>query len=164
MLTYEKSISVEKKVAYQDKVYSGNEKKILMFGIKDKEWNFSFGRVKYESYDVYGEKKQVQLLDHLFLPAYYGTKYAKEYTMVEKNHTEEEMKKIMDGEWDKLLQTLEEKGVEITGKNVTIKKNDNKWVLNAKMQLVEAAVKKVNSTTKQITFTESEEEAEVSDE
>lgn len=164
MLSYDKSIKVEKETAYEDKVYSGNEKKILLLGIKDREWNLSFGKVKYEDYDVSGEKKQVQLLDHLFLPAYYGMKYAKEYTLVEKKHTEDEMQQIMEEEWSKILQTLEEKGVEITEKNGTIRKNEDKWVLNVRMNLVEAAVKKVSSTTQQIPITESEEETEISDE
>lgn len=163
MLTYEKSVSIDRDTAYEDKEYSGNEKKILMLGIKDKEWNISLGKIKYDAYDVFGEKKQVQLLEHLFLPAYYGVKYAKEYTLTQKNHTEEEMQRIMEEEWNKILQTLDEKGVEITQKNVTIKKNGNKWVLNARMQLVEEAVEKVNSTTEQIRLTEGEEEAEKSD-
>ena len=164
MLSYDKSISVEKETAYEDKVYSGNEKKILLLGIKDREWNLSFGKVKYEDYDVSGEKKQVQLLDHLFLPAYYGMKYVKEYTLVEKQHTEDEMQQIMEEEWSKILQTLEEKGVEITEKNGTIRKNEDKWVLSVRMKLVEAAVKKVSSNTQQIPITESEEETEISDE
>ncbi|MDE6662682.1 MAG: sporulation protein YqfD [Lachnospiraceae bacterium] len=164
MLSYDKSIKVEKETAYEDKVYSGNEKKILLLGIKDREWNLSFGKIKYEDYDVSGEKKQVQLLDHLFLPAYYGMKYAKEYTLVEKKHTEEEMQQIMEEEWSKILQTLEEKGVEITEKNGTIRKNEDKWVLNVRMNLVEPAVKKVSSTTQQIPITESEEETELSNE
>lgn len=164
MLSYDKSIKVEKETAYEDKVYSGNEKKILLLGIKDREWNLSFGKIKYEDYDVSGEKKQVQLLDHLFLPAYYGMKYAKEYTLVEKKHTEEEMQRIMEEEWSKILQTLEEKGVEITEKNGTIRKNEYKWVLNVRMNLVEEAVKKVSSTTQQIPITESEEETELSNE
>ncbi len=164
MISYDKSIKVEKETSYEDKVYSGNEKKILLLGIKDREWNLSFGKIKYGDYDVSGEKKQVQLLDHLFLPAYYGIKYAKEYTLVEKKHTEDEMQQIMEEEWSKILQTLEEKGVEITEKNGTIRKNEDKWVLNVRMNLVEAAVKKVSSTTKQIPITESEEETEISDE
>ena len=157
-IAYEKSISVEKKTAYQEKEYSGNEKKILLLGFNEKELNIPIGKVVYESYDVSGEKKQVQLLDHLFLPVYYGVKYAKEYTLAPKIHTEEEMNQIMEGEWDKILQTLEEKGVQITEKNVTINKSEDKWTLNAKMQLVEEAVKKVENTTEQIPFSDSENE------
>lgn len=163
-ISYDKSVCVEKKIAYQDKEYTGNEKKILLFGLNDKEFNLSLGKIKYEAYDVFGEKKQVQLLDHLFLPAYYGVKYAKEYNLVTKNHTNEEMQQIMDGELSKILQTLEEKGVEITQKNVTIKKNEDTWALNVKMQLAEEAVKKVNNSTEQIPVTESEEAADISDE
>ncbi|MBO5207888.1 MAG: sporulation protein YqfD [Lachnospiraceae bacterium] len=157
MISYDKSISVEKAVAYQEKEYSGEEKKIWLLGFRDKEWNFSLGKVSYETYDVIGEKKQVQLLEHLYLPAFYGVKYAKEYTVVEKQHTEEEMQQIMEEEWNKILETLEEKGVQITEKNVTIKRNREKWILNARMQLEEAAVKKVANTTQQIPVTESEE-------
>ena len=160
-IAYEKSLSVEKLTAYQEKVYSGREKKILLFGIKEKEWSLSAGRVSYETYDVSGDKNQIQLLDHLFLPVFYGIKYAREYTMTEKIHTEEEMQKIMEEEWKKILQTLEEKGVQITEKNVTINKNSDKWILNIRMQLVEEAVKTVQTATEQIPDTMSEEEATV---
>lgn len=157
MISYEKSLSVERKTAYQEKEYSGREKKIFLFGFQEKEWNLSVGKVDYETYDLAGEKKQVQLLDHLFLPLFYGTKYAKEYDLVQKIHTEEEMVQIMEEEWDKILHTLEEKGVQITQKNVTINKGRDKWVLHAKMQLVEEAVTKTKTTVEQIPVTESEE-------
>lgn len=157
LISYEKTVSVEKKIAYQEKVYSGKEKKICLFGIGSKEWNVSLGKVPYEAYDVMGEKKQVQLLEHLYLPVFYGVKYAKEYTVADKMHTDEEMQQIMEEEWNKILQTLEEKGVQITRKNVTIKKNREKWVLTAGMQLKEAAVKKAANTTQQIPVTENEE-------
>lgn len=99
----------------------------------------------------------MQLLDHLYLPAFYGVKYAKEYNIVEKQHTEVEMQQIMEEEWNKIIETLEEKGVQITEKNVTIKKNRENWTLHVRMQLEEAAVKKVANTTQQIPVTESEE-------
>lgn len=157
MIAYDKSLSVERKRAYQEKEYSGKEKKILLLGFQDKEWNLSAGKVNYETYDMIGEKKQVQLLDHLFLPFYYGTKYAKEYQLTPKIHTDEEMQEIMDAEWNKILQVLEEKGVEIAKKNVTISKNTDKWILHASLQLVEAAVTKTDNQTQQIPVTESEE-------
>ncbi|MCM1254019.1 MAG: sporulation protein YqfD [Clostridium sp.] len=158
MISYEKSFSVKKDTVYQDKEYSGREKKILSLGFRDKEWNLSLGKVDYETYDLRGEKKQVQLLDHLFLPVYYGTKQAKEYRVVKKTHTEEEMQSIMEEEWNKILQVLEEKGVEIAQKNVTINKNTDKWILYARMQLVEEAVTKSDNQTQQIPAAESEEE------
>lgn len=157
LIAYEKSFCVEKKTVYAQKEYSGKEKKIFLFGLYDREWSFSFGRIKYESYDVSGEKKQVQLLDHLFLPVFYGTKRAKEYTFVQKKYTEEEMKQIMEEEFRKILLTLEEKGVQITKKNVTIKKNEDKWIMDVNMQLTQEAVKKVKSETQEIPVTENEE-------
>jgi similar to stage IV sporulation protein len=60
--------------------------------------------------------------------------------MIEQKYTETEMKNIMQEEWSKIISTLEEKGVQITEKNVTIKRNENNWVLNARMQLEESAV------------------------
>lgn len=158
MISYEKTVSVEKKTAYQEKEYSGREKKILLLGVQEKEWNLSAGKVPFETYDVSGEKRQVQLLDHLFLPAFYGIKYAREYTMIQKTHTEEEMQQLMDAEWEKILLTLEEKGVQIIEKNVTIKKNREKWTMNVRMQLVEEAVKTIRNGTEQIPAPESEEE------
>ena len=70
--------------------------------------------------------------------------------MVRQKHTEEEMNAIMREEWDKIISTLEEKGVQIIEKNVTIKKNDTNWVLNAHMQLEESAVLLVPTRTEPI--------------
>ena len=39
----------------------------------------------------------------------------------------------------KIIQTLEEKGVQITGKNVTMKKNEKKWKMEADFLLIEPA-------------------------
>ncbi len=157
IISYPKTVLVEKSIAYQEKEYSGNEKQIRFWGFGEKEYDFEFGKIRYQTYDIIGEKKQIKLLEHLYLPVYYGTKTVKEYTVVEKKHTETEMKQIMEEEWKKILHTLEEKGVQITRKNVTIKKNREKWVLTAVMQLEEAAIKKVDNTTEQIPVEESEE-------
>ena len=64
-----------------------------------------------------------------------------------KMHTEEEMKTILQERWRKIIATLNEKGVQIAEKNVTIKKNDKKWVLHAHMQLEESAVKLTPTVT-----------------
>ena len=84
------------------------------------------------------------------MPIFYGTKTVQEYEIIRKEHTEDEMNAIMQEEWNKIILTLEEKGVQITEKNVTIKKNDTNWVLNAKMQLEESAVMLVPTRTEPI--------------
>ena len=149
-LRYTESVSVKRDILYDNKIYSGRQKKMLMFGIKDREWNLRWGRISYEDYDISGEKKQVRLLDRLYLPIFYGTKTVQEYEIVRLEHTEEEMNSIMQEEWDKIISTLEEKGVQITQKNVTIKKNGTNWVLNAQMQLEESAVMLVPTRTEPI--------------
>lgn len=70
--------------------------------------------------------------------------------MVRQKHTEEEMNSMMQEEWQKIMETLDEKGVQIIKKNVTIKKNEKNWVLNAQMQLEESAVKLVPTSTEPI--------------
>ena len=159
MLRYAESVSVKKDILYEEKVYSGRQKKMFMVGINDRELNMRLGRIPYEAYDVSGEKKQVQLLDHLYLPVFYGRKTVQEYEMVKQKYTEEEMNAMMQDEWHKIISTLDEKGVQITEKNVTIKKNDINWVLNAHMQLEESAVELVPTRTAPVEPDEEDENA-----
>lgn len=150
MLRYTESVSVKKDILYEDKIYSGRQKKMITLGVNDKEWNLRFGKIPYAEYDISGEKKQVLLLDRLYLPLFYGQKTIQEYEMVRREYTEQEMNRLMQEEWSKIISTLEEKGVQITEKNVTIKKNENNWVLNARMQLEEPAVKLVPTETEPV--------------
>lgn len=157
-LSYAESVSVERDILYEEKIYSGRQKKMLVLGINDQELNLRIGKIPYEEYDVSGEKKQVKLLDHLYLPFFYGKKTVQEYEMIRQKHTEEEMNAMMQEEWHKIISTLDEKGVQITRKNVTIKKNDKKWVLNAQMQLEESAVELVPTSTEPIVEEETQED------
>lgn len=149
-LRYTESVSVKKDILYEEKMYTGRQKKIAVFGVSDREWDLRLGSIPYEEYDVSGEKKQVKLLDRLYLPIYYGGKTVQEYEIIRQKHTEDEMKAIMQEEWSKIISSLEEKGVQITQKNVTIKKNEKNWVLNAQMQLDESAVELVPTKTEPI--------------
>ncbi len=155
-LRYTESISVKRDILYEEKIYTGEQKKMAMFGFGDREWNLRLGSIPYEEYDVSGEKKQVKLLDRLYLPIYYGGKTVQEYKMVRQKHTEDEMETIMQEEWRKIILSLEEKGVQITKKNVTIKKNEKNWVLNANMQLDESAVELVPTRTEPIATEDSD--------
>lgn len=149
-LSYARNLSLEEEVAYEEKCYTGEETTIPVVGTGEKEVALRFRKVPYAFYDTSEEKKQVQLLDHLYLPLYYGKRTVREYEIVPKMHTEAEMKTLLQEQFRKIIATLNEKGVQITEKNVTIKKNDKKWVLYARMQLEESAVKLVPTVTEPV--------------
>ncbi len=158
LLRYTESLSVKRDILYDEKLYSGRQKDMITLGVNDKEWDIRFGKVPYEQYDISGEKKQVRLLDRLYLPFFYGRKTIQEYEIVRKKHTADEMNNIMQEEWRKIIASLDEKGVQITEKNVTIKKYDDNWVLNARMQLEEAAVESTPTEVEPVAQEEAPEE------
>ena len=158
LLRYTESLSVKRDILYDEKLYSGRQKDMITLGVNDKEWDIRFGKVPYEQYDISGEKKQVRLLDRLYLPFFYGRKTIQEYEIVSKKHTADEMNNIMQEEWRKIIASLDEKGVQITEKNVTIKKYDDNWVLNARMQLEEAAVESTPTEVEPVAQEEAPEE------
>ncbi len=158
LLRYTESLSVKRDILYDEKLYSGRQKEMITLGVNDKEWDIRFGKVPYEQYDISGEKKQVRLLDRLYLPFFYGRKTIQEYEIVRKKHTADEMNNIMQEEWRKIIASLDEKGVQITEKNVTIKKYDDNWVLNARMQLEEAAVESAPTEVEPVAQEEASEE------
>lgn len=153
-LRYTESVSVKKDILYEEKMYTGKQKTMFMLGVNDRELNLRLGKIPYAEYDVSGEKKQVKLLDRLYLPIFYGKKTVQEYEMIRQKHTEEEMNSMMQDEWHKIKETLNEKGVQIIKKNVTIKKNDKNWVLSANIQLEESAAELVPTSTEQVSVGE----------
>lgn len=155
VLRYAKNITIEEAVAYEEKLYTGETIGIPVLSVGDKALAFRFRGIPYDYYDISEEKKQVQLLDHLYLPVYYGKRTVQEYEIAIKKHTDEEMKALFQERFRKILETFSEKGVQIAKKNVTIKKNDEKWVLSAGLQLEEAAVKRRPTRAVQITQEES---------
>lgn len=159
-LSYARNLSLEEEIAYDEKCYTGETIEIPVVGTGEKEIAFRFRKVPYAFYDTSEEKKQVQLLDHLYLPVYYGKRTVQEYEIVPKMHTDEEMKTLLQERFHKIISTLNEKGVQITEKNVTIKKNDKKWVLHAHMQLEEPAVKLTPTITPPVEEPEKEEDTQ----
>lgn len=149
ILRYEQNISLEEAVAYEEKLYTGESIGMPVLGMGEKSLSLRLFGIPYDYYDISEDKKQVRLLDHLYLPLYYGKRTVQEYEIAIKKHTDEEMKELFQERWHKIIETLDEKGVQIAKKNVTIKKNDEKWVLNARLQLEEAAVKRRPSRTVQ---------------
>ncbi|MCI6553421.1 MAG: sporulation protein YqfD [Lachnospiraceae bacterium] len=124
-------------LSYEQKEYTGEEKKEVLLGVLDKELVLRLGRVRYENYDRVTDKKQVRLLDNFYLPLYYGSRINREYVVRDNIYTKEEVKKIFSEKLINFMADLKEKGVQIMKKNVTINKVGNRWRMNMDFQIVE---------------------------
>lgn len=139
---YEMEEEVEEK--YEQKQYTGREKKIpfVMFGTRKLKMP-SMGK-KYKQSDTVEEKTQLRLFENYYLPVYMGQDFVREYVTEEKNYTKDEVKKIFEDKIQKFIETLQEKGVQIIEKNVTINKTSGVW----KMKVDFLAVEKTGITEK----------------
>lgn len=85
----------------------------------------------YGQYDMIEEKKQLKIFRNYYLPVYIGSNRYREYVVEEQIYTKEQVKALFEEKLLKFIETLQEKGVQIVEKNVTIKKASGKWKMNA---------------------------------
>ncbi len=115
---------------YEQKVYTGEEKKrpFVMFGTKKLQLP-EFGK-GFQEWDAVEEKKQLRLFGNYYLPVYFGSDLVREYVTRERVYTKEQVKELFEGKIQKFIESLQEKGVQIIEKNVTIDKNAGVWKMN----------------------------------
>lgn len=87
-------------------------------------------------YETVTEKKQVVLLDNIYLPIYYGEIDRKEYYIQYLTYTQEEMEQKLLDNLEKFIIGLEEKGVQIVEKNVKIVENRNGMELQSDLLVI----------------------------
>lgn len=114
---------------YEKKVYTGRETRrsyLLVQGIKLQlpEWGEGFS----ES-DVLNETEQLSVFGGYKLPVYYGKMCRREYVRENRIYTKEQVKEKFETKVQKFIQSLEEKGVQIIEKDVTINKTRGIWRL-----------------------------------
>lgn len=119
---------------YFEKEYTGRMKKIHYLKIKNRDLHLPVTS-DYAYYDIYTESKQVKLLKKLTLPVYYGTYKVREYYLVEKEYTDEEVLKIFNKNLSNYYASLSEKGVQILEKDVKIEQDIYNWVIRGKFVL-----------------------------
>lgn len=150
-------------LTYEQKEYTGEEKKEYFLSFLEKEMVFRIGKVKYENYDKVTDSRQVKLLDNFYLPVHFGSSVNREYVIKDNTYTKEEVKTLFSEKLSKFVAGLEEKGVQIIKKNVTISKKNKKWQMNMDFQIVEKTGKNipiVPETSGQTEETDTVEEAE----
>ncbi len=128
---------------YEKKEYTGEEKKEVVLAVMDKDFILRLGKIKYENFDTVTDKKQVKLLKNFYLPLYYGNSVNREYIVTDNIYTKEEVKIIFSEKLIKYIASLEEKGVQIMKKNVTINKGQKSWQMDMDFQVVEKTGKNI---------------------
>ena len=131
--------SFEEQIAekYEKKIYTGREREVPFFLIGTKKFKIQVPGNTYENSDLIEEKRQLKLFDNYYLPVYIGENLVREYKIEEKIYTKEEVKMLFEERLQKFIQTLQEKGVQIIEKNVTINKTSGVWSMKTDFLTVE---------------------------
>lgn len=124
-------------IEYQCKVYTGNERKIPYIRFGGKELRLAFTENEFIKSDCVVSENRPEPLPDFYLPVSYGSYCYREYVLTEKKYTQEQAKELCQEKLERIIQTLEEKGVQILQKNVKIKKDSRQYELQADFTVVE---------------------------
>jgi len=124
-------------IRYQYKVYTGSEKKIPYFRLFDKEYKLPFQKVDFERSDCVVSENRPEPIRNFYLPVSFGSYCYREYTLSERERSKQQAKELCQESLDRVIETLEEKGVQILQKDVKIEKDSSHYVLKADFTVVE---------------------------
>lgn len=122
---------------YSCKEYTGKEKKIPYIRFFGREFCFSRKESGFEKCDCIVSEKRTEPLPDFYLPLSYGSYCYREYTLIEKKYTKEQAKRLCQEKLERIIQTLEEKGVQILQKDVKIEKDLRQYELQAEFTVIE---------------------------
>ncbi|MFI3237113.1 MAG: sporulation protein YqfD [Lachnospiraceae bacterium] len=126
---------------YIERIYTGREKQGLYVYLFDKIYPLTWNLTQYAYKETYLEQIKGISWDEGTISV--GKYYAKEYQGLEKSYTQEQAEEILEEYLDKKISELEEKGVQILDKNVTIESSIGKWVLQGVLEVRMPAVEKL---------------------
>lgn len=133
-------VYLTQKLAYQYKNYTGREKEYSFFWLAGKRYRFPFGDCRFVQYDEVVEQRRLQLFGQIDLPVFTGTIRCREYLTVDAMYDENSAVSLLNGRLEKIMASLEEKGVQIIEKDVTIVRKANALVLQGNLTVKEEAV------------------------
>lgn len=137
-------VTIQTQLAYHEQLarmhpliqYTGNEHKSIFLEFFGYHIESPVLGRNFQGCEIITQRHQICLLENLYLPIYYGNIYEKEYNLTYLEYSEEEMKKLLNDNFEKFILCLHEKGVQIIEKNVKIKKYDKGMELNADLSVV----------------------------
>lgn len=122
---------------YQCKSYTGNTQKIPYLRIMGKEIHLPVKSADFAKSDCIVSETRLEPLKDFYLPISFGSFCYREYVLTEQKYTEKQAKKLCQEKLERIIQTLEEKGVQILQKNVKIKRDSRQYELQADFTVVE---------------------------
>lgn len=117
---YEDSFNMQ----YYEKQYTGEHQSFITFEIMNWVREFHFPWKEYANYDIVEENHKLCLGHTYFLPVSFTISERREYTPVLYTYTEEEARERAEKRFQRYLEGLSEKEVEIMENNVTIEFRD----------------------------------------
>lgn len=106
-----------------EKQYTGKTYQKYIFIWNDKMWEFPSFKVPFLKYDCVTTPVNFQLLKIISLPLEIHQATYLDYVMIRQKYMAEEAKKLAEHKLNKIISSLEEKGVQIIEKNVKIRTN-----------------------------------------
>ncbi len=132
---YGMQVREELPLTYEYKSYTGREKRAPFLAAGRRKWVFCLREPSYLRYDTVLDASQLKLLEGLYLPLYYGFQVYREYLPVESVYTREQAEAILQERFQENIAALEEKGVQIIQKDVTINTVGNTLVLEGRLKV-----------------------------
>ena len=124
-------------IAYQCKSYTGKEETIPYLRIGSREFRLSLKKITYDRSDCVVSENRMEVLKDLYFPVAFGNYCYREYDLTEKEYTKEQAKNICQEKLQRIMETLEQKGVQILQKDVKIVKDSRHYVMRANFTVVE---------------------------
>lgn len=128
----------ELKIKYTYKIFTGEQKKFLYVKFMDSLIRIGLNP-KYEKYETLLTDSQIKLNENFYLPVHYGSITYNEYREETAKYTQEEAETILNGRLSYFLEDLEEKGVQIIGKDVKMYKDAYGYTYSGTIQVIEPA-------------------------
>lgn len=121
------------------KNYTGREKKQRFITVGSRRLLFPPGKCRYVKYDEVVEQERVRLFGQIDLPFFKGTLICREYLPVDAVYKEETAEELLSSRLEKIIAGLEEKGVQITQKDVKIVRKADGLILQGSLTIRQVA-------------------------
>lgn len=133
---YEDVIETE----YIDSIPTENTTTNYMISVGQTVLGNPFFHNDYPDYQMTSDTWQVHVTDNFYLPIWITRQDYHEIKKVKKTHSEKEIRQIATKNLDNYLKDLEEKGIQIIGKNVIIKRKGGNYVASGTIDACESIV------------------------